>query len=367
MRIGLITPYYNEYPNVMAGAIKLAEALAQANYQVRVLTTRTYQAAQQETINDVVITRLAAWFIPEPANYVFTRGLIRTLWQWRNTIDIFIINKYMWPTSWSIVFLKLLGKKVIVSLDSFQGYDWWTRSKFVNACLWLYARTVARIILKLADRVILYHEGMEERAKKLGLRYQTIHNGIYPEIFQSAQPATDIQKPNHINITFVGRLDKIKGYDDLIAVAEKLVMVYNNVCFVLVGSSTNSAKLIHSPHPNILLTGRRKDIPNILRASDIFVLPSYAEGLPNVVMEAMAAGVACVVSNVGGSRYLIQHNQTGLIFSPGDRSMLEHHLQQLIEQPNERQRLGQAGLSKIKQEYNWHTIVQHYEKLFQSL
>lgn len=366
MNICIITPFFNEYPNVMASAIKIAQSLSH-EHSVHVITSRTNNSKAFEKQGTVTIERLPAVMIPEPANYVFTRGLLRHLWKYRNETDVYLLNKYMWPTSWSILVLKLFRKKVIVLLDSFQGYDWWTRSKLVNIGLWFYARTIGRCIMSLADCVILFHEGLEARAKKLGIKYEVIHNGIFLETFQSAKPASDIVEADFITITFVGRLDGIKGYDDLMIVAQSLVNKYETVRFILVGSSTNSNKKITSPHPRIIFTGPRKDVPNILRASDIFVLPSYAEGLPNVVMEAMASKLACVVSNVGGSQYLIEHEKNGFLFTPGDQKKLFEYLEDLIINKDKRNIFAESAFKKIDRDFNWHSIVKKYDKLFTSI
>lgn len=366
MNICIITPFFNEYPNVMASAVKIAQSLSN-EHSVRVITSRTNNSKAFEKQGSVTIERLPAVMIPEPANYVFTRGLLRYLWKYRNETDIYLLNKYMWPTSWSILVLKLFRKKTIVLLDSFQGYDWWTRSKLVNIGLWFYARTIGRLILAMADKVVLFHEGLADRAKTLGINYEVIHNGIFPETFQSATPASDIAKTDTITITFVGRLDRIKGYDDLMVVAKGLVNKYETVRFILVGSSTNTNKKITSPHPRIIFTGPRKDVPNILRASDIFVLPSYAEGLPNVVMEAMASSLACVISNVGGSQHLIQHEKNGFLFTAGDQKKLAEYLEELINNKEKRATFGKAAFVKIDQDFNWHSIVKKYDRLFTSI
>ncbi len=350
----------------MASAVKIAQSLSH-EHTVRVITSRTHNSKAFEKQGSVTIERLPAVAIPEPANYVFTRGLLRYLWKYRHETDIYLLNKYMWPTSWSILILKLFRKKTILLLDSFQGYDWWTRSKIVNIGLWVYARTIGRCIMSLADCVVLFHEGLEDRAKKLGIKYEVIHNGIFPEIFESAKPAVDIVKADTTTITFVGRLDRIKGYDDLMVVAQDLVNKYETVRFILVGSSTNTNKKITSPHPRIIFTGSRKDVPNILRASDIFVLPSYAEGLPNVVMEAMASNLACVVSNIGGSQYLIDHGENGFLFTPGDQKKLFEYLEDLIIHKDTRKTFAESAFRKINQDFNWHTIIKKYNELFSSL
>ncbi len=368
MRVCIITPFFNEYPNAMASAEKMAKALSE-QHTVTVYTSRTYNAAAIEQLDNVHIERLPAWYIPEPANYVFTRGLIRRLWKHRNDFDIFIINKYMWPVAWSTIFLKLLGKPVILATDAFQGYDWWSWSKPVNTIMWLYARTIGLVVLKLADTVVLFHQGLVTRAKALTLPFQVIHNGIHAENFHNAQPAKDIRdNKNQIIITYIGRLDKIKGYLDFLTVAKKLASSNVQYKFVVVGNTHNREEVMKQySNKQIVFTGVRKDIPAVLAVSDMLILPTYGDGLPNVIMEAMAAGLPCIGTNINGLPYLIEDSVTGFTISPGDTKALEEKIQRLANNKELREHMGVAGYKKIMREFNWEYIVKEYSELFGNL
>lgn len=368
MRICIITPYYNEYPNAMASAEKMATAFAK-QHQVTVITTRTYGARRSETKDSVRIRRLSAFYIPEPANYVFTYTLLWNLWRTRKKFDIYIINKYMWPTAWSVFFLKLLKKKVVLATDAFQGFDWWSWSRLVNIVMFLYAHTIGYAILKTADHVVLYHEGLVKRAQSLRLRFSVIHNGIDPDVFTKATPANDIvQKKDEIIVAYIGRLDQIKGYLDYLAVAKDITATHPNIFFYLVGNTLNREDIVRRyQSKNIIFTGVRKDIPSFLKAVDILVLPTYGDGLPNVIMEAMAAGLPCISTTINGIPYLIKHQETGLLFQPGDKKTLRQHILSLCENEKLRQSYGLAGHKKIIAEFNWNLNVNQYYQLFDAL
>jgi glycosyltransferase involved in cell wall biosynthesis len=92
----------------------------------------------------------------------------------------------------------------------------------------------------------------------------------------------------------------------------------------------------------------RSDVPQLLQATDIFVLPSRREGLPRSIMEAMAAGKPVVATNVRGSRDLVEHEGTGLLVELGDVDGLAQALLQLIRDPKLRQKMGEAGRAKIR-------------------
>jgi glycosyltransferase involved in cell wall biosynthesis len=97
--------------------------------------------------------------------------------------------------------------------------------------------------------------------------------------------------------------------------------------------------------------GYRTDVPSILSMSDIFVLPSYSEGLPNALMEAMAAGCACVASGVGGVVELLSANEAGLTVPPGDGAALRGAIEKLLDDPDLRSRLGARARRVIEEGY----------------
>ena len=94
---------------------------------------------------------------------------------------------------------------------------------------------------------------------------------------------------------------------------------------------------------NFLFLGRRADIPKILGCCDIAVLPSRAEGLPNAVLEYMAAGLPVIASRVGGNAELINDGVTGLLVPPEDSSALSSSLLKLLRDPALAQRIAQGG------------------------
>jgi glycosyltransferase involved in cell wall biosynthesis len=101
---------------------------------------------------------------------------------------------------------------------------------------------------------------------------------------------------------------------------------------------------------SVHLLGLRRDVPQILGATDVFVLSSRGwEGLPLTVLEAMASGLPVVASDVGGTREAVAHQETGYLFAPGDVAALSSHVQRLASDPVLAQQMGQRGLARVKQ------------------
>jgi len=115
------------------------------------------------------------------------------------------------------------------------------------------------------------------------------------------------------------------------------------------------------------LLGARHDIPQLLKTADVFAFPSRAEGLPNALLEAMAASCPIVTTDVPGCRDLIQHEQTGLVVPYGDTTALIGAIRLLLDDRALASRLGQAAATAVKQE--WYIDKTHaaYEALYREV
>jgi glycosyltransferase involved in cell wall biosynthesis len=122
--------------------------------------------------------------------------------------------------------------------------------------------------------------------------------------------------------------------------------------------------LVEQYRSEIEFLGLRNDVPAVLAESDIFVMPSYSEGLSNAVMEAMASGCAIIATAVGGTPYLVENGVSGLLFEPGDRAALQAHIRRLVEDPAKRTAMGKAARAKAERELSWEVVGRRYAALF---
>jgi glycosyltransferase involved in cell wall biosynthesis len=113
--------------------------------------------------------------------------------------------------------------------------------------------------------------------------------------------------------------------------------------------------------------GFRTDRLAWMRGFDAFVLPSILEGIPRCLMEAMAAGVPAVASDIAGCSRLVNPGEAGFLFPPGDVSSLAQHLQALWRDADLRQRLGRAGQQRIRTRHSAERMAREYETLFREL
>ncbi len=114
----------------------------------------------------------------------------------------------------------------------------------------------------------------------------------------------------------------------------------------------------------IIFTGARSDIPDILAALDLFVLPSLWEGLPLAVLEAMAAGLPVVATAVGGVPELVTDGETGRLVPPGDTVALAQAIIAILSQPSQSQMMGAAGQARAASDFNAATITRQLEALY---
>ncbi len=107
------------------------------------------------------------------------------------------------------------------------------------------------------------------------------------------------------------------------------------------------------------------EVKQILQKTDIFILPSYSEGLSNALMEAMASGCACIATDVGGNRFLVHNGVSGFLYSSGDREALQAHVRRLIDDPAKFRALRRAARERIEREFGWEAVGKQYKALFE--
>jgi len=166
-----------------------------------------------------------------------------------------------------------------------------------------------------------------------------------------------------------------KGAEEFIEAAVSSCEKVNNISFVVVGVWTDDAfveKLRGIAEPfrdRIHFLGYRRNVWDILRDSDIFVLPSwpYMEGLPRVVIEAMACGLPVVGTDVSGTNEAVVQDETGLLVPPKDATSLANAIMKLVNDPQLRTRFGKNGRQRVEQVFDIAKHVREVEKLYKEL
>jgi glycosyltransferase involved in cell wall biosynthesis len=158
-------------------------------------------------------------------------------------------------------------------------------------------------------------------------------------------------RPDDMVVVTVANLRQQKAYPDLLSAARTLVDRHPDLHFLAAGQGPLEAEIRArivklGLSDNFRLLGHRDDVADLLAASDIFVLASEWEGYPIALMEAMAAGLACVATRVGGATDAIENGVNGLLLNPRDVDALVRHLESLIGDPGKRKRLAAAAAER---------------------
>ena len=242
-------------------------------------------------------------------------------------------------------------------------------------------RIMNRILSKITDKIVAVSEDVKEDI----IRYDSINpskidvipNGIDVERFNPEKNTTDIRKEfsledDDIVIGFIGRIVPAKGLEYLLNALPYLKEEFKSIKLLIVGEGSLVEKLKESAKKNnifdnILFTGRRRDIPEILASINIFVMPSIAEGLPNALLEAMAMGKPIVTTEVGGIPEIVKNGFNGLLVPPRDTLSLSKAIKELISNDRLAAKLGQAARDLVHDNLSIKAIAQKWQSLYLSI
>jgi glycosyltransferase involved in cell wall biosynthesis len=216
------------------------------------------------------------------------------------------------------------------------------------------------------------------RASVAAERVSVIHNAIDAERFGRPQPQYRrrlqglFARPPAIIIGGAGRLSPEKGFDLLVAAACRIAARDAQLGFVLFGEGNLRERLAAQIHAagldgRFVLAGFRGDLDALLPCLDVLVLPSYTEGLPNVVLEACAARVPVVATAVGGTPEVVEHGVNGLLVPAGDADALVSALRDLLGSPTRRRDMGERGRHKVVEDFTFAAQAEKYQQLFDDL
>jgi len=192
--------------------------------------------------------------------------------------------------------------------------------------------------------------------------------GVDPKEFN---PITFRENPSPFQILCVGRLVPAKGQYVLLAALEILISQGRNISLKFIGEGSERKILEQEVakrglQSHVIFTGALNfdDVLKAYEQTDIFVLPSFAEGIPVSLMEAMAMEIPCISTSVNGISELILTGNDGLLVAPADTQGLATAIATLIDHPDERLRIGKAGREHVEDKYNFSKNIKVLIELF---
>lgn len=350
--------------------------LNERGHEFKVISIKWRGQSEYEKINEgTEVYRIPYVFsrirYPIP-NFIKLTSKIKELCNnWRPDVIIYAHMEYL--TSLPSLYLRNKMKiPVIVTIDSLPGVTWFCGNKIIDAVGYLNSMLIGKRIFKVADGVQFLSSELYNYIPKLNIdanKVFVITRGVDTEIFKPRDGKDSLRKEfgvkeDDIVILYVGRLDLVKGVDYLLRAAKEIILNYKNIKFLIVGDGSlrgGYEALAQSFSNNVIFTGFREDIPDLMNISDIFVLPSLSEGVANVVMEASASGLPVIATKVGEVPQIVLDGKTGILIKRKDVDSLVSAIEKLVDNPMLAKEMGEAGRKRMEEEYNWETICRKVE------
>ena len=241
------------------------------------------------------------------------------------------------------------------------------------------ARHAWRRIARQVDTVIVNADALRVEGERLGMRcrWTLLQNGIEADAFRVAPagPAARLAAgldPARPVVGTVGRLEDRKGQDQLLVALQRLQASMNGRApqGIIVGDGPLRGRLEGQARElglqdTVRFTGTVGDVRPLLAAMDVFVLPSWAEGMSNALMEAMAATRPVVATAVGGNPEIVADDRTGVLVPPGDAGAIASALRALLGDAERADRLARAGREFVSERFGARARVAELERLYE--
>jgi glycosyltransferase involved in cell wall biosynthesis len=354
--------------------VNLVQALDRSRFEMRVACLGRHGEfldAVEERTGPVAEYRIHRLYSPDTLRRqaAFARDIRRH--------GIQLVHTYgFYPNVFGIPAARLAGVPVVLASIRDTG-DHLTSGK----------RQVQRLCCRMAHRVLVNAEAVRQRLIAEGFeprKIVLIRNGIDVARFRRRSDATQLRGelglPKDVPlVAMLSRLNQMKGVEYFLEAAAIVLRRFPAARFLLVGDSEPSLQAEQyrrgvqayaadlGLRDRAIFTGFRKDVPELLTEVNISVLPSLSEGLSNAVLEAMAAGVAVVATNVGGTPEIVRDGATGLLVPPRDADALAQAICRLLETPELARRLAEAGRRLVLQQFSLERMTRRVESLYLGL
>lgn len=241
--------------------------------------------------------------------------------------------------------------------------------------LWIY---IDKLLALFTDRIICNsYRAAESLVKHHAFNSKkvcVVHNGISVADFINKNDLNSEEYSASKVVGTVGRLYPQKNHilflDMVKIISEKYK--HKNLKFVIAGEGPLKKQLKKYSQDlgiesKVVFTGLINNIQDILHATDIFVLSSDWEGLPNAVMEAMASGLPCVVTDVGGNSELVVDGETGYVIPPNDPEAMAQKISYLLENDRLAIKMGVEGKKRMQEDFNMEKMIKTTEEIYEKM
>jgi glycosyltransferase involved in cell wall biosynthesis len=237
---------------------------------------------------------------------------------------------------------------------------------------------------KRSHKIICVADAMRDQflAAKIGRpeQYVTVRSGMEIDSFVNPQwYRNDVRRELRIGsgdfvAGTVARLAEHKGHDDLLDALGPVMQSNPHLKLLWVGDGWWRERLLDRAKQlgmsdRVITTGLvpPEQIPKYMQAMDVLIHPSYREGLPRTVTQALLSGIPAIAYDVDGTREVCIDGETGRLLKPGDRSGLREALQWMMEHPRERAEMGLRGRAMCRVQFAASTMVADLQRVYESV
>ncbi len=369
-----------EFPPLGGGAgnasYHLAKSLARLGYDVAVLTSGFRGLSPKERLDGFIVQRVPVMrrhqdhcSLPEMLTFILSgcAHAPRVVREFKPDVAFAFMTIPSGPVALWLKKVKRLPYLVLLRGGDVPG--------FLPEQLATYHKLTRPLIHRIwreSLKPVANSEGLKRLAQQSApqMDIATIPNGIDTEKYH---PSLNGAARPRVRLIFVGRLSVQKDLPTLIAAMSQVVQQTPDVELHIVGDGPERERLeqqVNQHHLTSHVTFRgwvgKEDIVECYQHADVFVLPSRYEGMPNVVLEAMACGLPIVATNIAGSNELVEEGVNGFLIPVSDSDALSARLTALVRNETLRQRMGAASLRSARAR-DWTSVAQQYLELAQNL
>jgi glycosyltransferase involved in cell wall biosynthesis len=238
-----------------------------------------------------------------------------------------------------------------------------------------------RFHLRWMDHTVCVSQAQADKVRRAGVRPEritVIHNAVDPERFIDVDPRYRDKLLKHFRpgrkqiIGAAGRLSPEKGFHVLVSAAAQVIKNDPSTGFILFGEGKCRPDLLRQINEaglsgHFILSGFRADLDRFLPHLDLLVLPSFTEGLPNVVLEACAAGVPVVATAVGGTPEVVEDGVNGHLVPAGNADAMASRIAEVLASEERSREMGFQGRQRVLERFSFRNQVTRYRELFATL
>jgi glycosyltransferase involved in cell wall biosynthesis len=369
----------NEFPPIPTGgaerqAERLAVYLKNTGWPVWVITRRLNGLPARQNDQGLEIIRPLTAGFGKLKTISFVLGTLLSLWTLRSKYAILHAHLVYGPAFAAMIAARFLGKRVVVKLGNSGEFG-----DIQVSLRTLRGRLRLAMLRKWADVIVALDDSIYNEILSIGVdpaQIRRISNGIdvgnFLPLQTRAQAKMKFDLKNKVVMIYVGRLAPQKSLPTLLQALERALPSSPTLHLLLVGDGPERAALesqvqLLGIKDHVTFLGNQADVRSYLNAADLFVLPSKSEGISNALLEAMSAGLACLVTTVGGNFDILDHGRCGVLLPPGDVIAWSNSLIEFGNDPEKRQSFGAAAQKHVTSHFDFSVVGSLYENLYAEL